>query len=234
MVRYATSVVRISIIIPTYNEIAEIGATLACAARLQPHEIIVVDGGSTDGTIEAAGRLSCRIVHSSPGRSLQQNHGADVATGDVLFFLHADCRPAPDALKQIRTALADEGCAACVFKQRIDASGLLYRFLEIGNALRVRLLKAGYGDQGICVRTSTFEDVGRFPEVRLMEDVLLLRKLRRRGRLALLPGPLTISARRWQKHGLIRQTLRNWSLLAAHRLGAGPDRLARFYRRHDK
>jgi hypothetical protein len=104
--------------------------------------------------------------------------------------------------------------------------------IERGDSLRARLLKLPYGDQGIFLRCETFRKLGGFPEVRLMEDVLLMRKLRKISPIPLLPGPLYADARRWQRHGVIRQTLRNWSILTAERLGVSPDRLADFYAPH--
>ena len=101
--------------------------------------------------------------------------------------------------------------------------------IEWGNAWRVRLFKLAYGDQAIFVRRAVFESLGRFPELQLMEDVFLMKRLRRAGRFVLLPDRLTVSTRRWQRHGVIRQTLRNWTLLSLALCGVSPDRLARFY-----
>jgi hypothetical protein len=150
----------------------------------------------------------------------------------VLLFLHADCWLAPDAHLQLVEALFDERTLGGAFRQRIEARGLIYRLIERGNAMRVRIRKLPFGDQGIFVRRGIFQELGGFPDVPLMEDVLLMRKLRRLSRIPLLPGPLHVSARRWQKHGPVRQTLRNWSILTAEQLGASPDRLADFYAPH--
>jgi rSAM/selenodomain-associated transferase 2 len=224
--------VKTSIIIPTLNEEACLAETIESTKRLAPHELIVVDGGSSDGTPDIAQRLSSRVIESDRGRAAQQNAGAAIAGGEVLFFLHADCRPPSDALEQIERALADERVVCGAFRQRIEARGWRYRLLEAGNSTRVRWLNLPYGDQGIFVRRSAFEEVGGFPQVPLMEDLRLMRALRRQGRVALLRGPLTVSARRWQRHGVVGQTLRNWTLLLAERVGVSPDRLARFYRPH--
>ena len=150
------------------------------------------------------------------------------------MFLHADNWIEPGALGQMAEALGRQGIVAGAFRQAIEAAGVLYRLLEAGNAMRVRVLQLPYGDQGIFLRRETFEAVGGFPQVRLMEDVLLSKKLRRRGRIALVSGPLHVSARRWQRYGVVRQTARNWMLLSAAAVGVSPDRLEHFYPVHQR
>ncbi|HAB10957.1 MAG TPA: glycosyl transferase family 2, partial [Planctomycetaceae bacterium] len=147
---------------------------------------------------------------------------------------HADCRLPADAAVQAEQILADPQVVGGAFRQRIDADGWLYRLLEKGNAWRARCRQVPYGDQGLFVRRECFEAVGGFPVVPLMDDVMLARALRRLGRLEFLEGPLVVNARRWEKQGVVRQTLRNWFLLAAWRCGVSLDRLAGFYRRHDR
>lgn len=163
---------------------------------------------------------------------MQQNAGAAVATGDVLLFLHADTWLVPEAREQIERTLQSPSIPGGAFRHRIDADGFLFRLVEAGDALRVCGTRIAYGDQGIFLRSEVFEMLGGFPNVRLMEDVRLMKSVRDCGRLALLPGPLHVSARRWQKHGAIRQTLRNWFLLMAEHLGVHPDRLADLYVPH--
>jgi rSAM/selenodomain-associated transferase 2 len=222
----------ISIIVPALNEELNIAAAVERAWQTQPAEVIVVDGGSRDSTINIARSAGADVIESLPGRARQQNAGARRAAGDVLLFLHADTWLAPAGLVQIKAALADERVLCGAFHQQIDAAEPLYRWLERGNAWRALRRGLPYGDQGIFVRHSVFQEQGGFPELQLMEDVMFMRQLRRRTRPVLLPGPLHVSARRWQRHGVIRQTARNWLLLAAARLGVHPDRLARFYKPH--
>jgi rSAM/selenodomain-associated transferase 2 len=225
--------VQISIVIPALNESAGIASAVVRAWLTRPAEVIVVDGQSDDDTLALARGAGATTLCSPRGRAVQQNFGARQASGDVLLFLHADTWLAADALEQIRGALANRAVIYGAFQQRIDAPGLLYRLLERGNAFRARR-GMPYGDQGIFIRRQNFDDLGGFPEVSFMEDWLLMRRLRRLSKPVLLPGPLYVSARRWQKHGVVRQTVRNWSLITAARLGVSPDRLARFYSHHAK
>jgi len=222
----------ISIIIPTLDESTAIASAVERAWATQPLEVLVVDGGSRDATCDIARQRGAQVIESTCGRARQQNVGAQQAQGDVLLFLHADNWLADDGLRQIAEALSDPSILSGAFRQRIDASGWIYRAIERGNAYRAGRYGLPYGDQGIFVRRHAFEAVDRFPEVRLMEDLLLTRRLRRLAKPVLLPGPLWVSARRWQKNGVVRQTLRNWSLLLAERLGAKPDTLARYYPSH--
>ena len=218
----------ISVIIPTLNEAASIAVLIAETRQIGACEIIVIDGGSTDETLAQATSAD-RVISSQRGRATQQNLGAAASCGDVLLFLHADCRLPTGAFDSIRAALDDERTVGGCFEQTIAADGRLYRWLEWGNGLRVRWLRMAYGDQAIFIRKSVFEQLGRFPDVKLMEDVLLMRRLRRAGRFVLLPNRITVSARRWQRHGLVRQTLRNGLLLTLALCGVSPNRLARFY-----
>lgn len=221
---------RLSIVIPTLNESSGIEQNIHRALALQPIDVIVADGQSTDGTGDLARSAGATVVTSEGGRGRQLNAGARAATGDVLLFLHADCWLESQASGQIETVLRDEKVIGGAFQQRIDHDWRVFRWLELGNAARVRWRRMPYGDQGIFVRRSAFEAVGGFAEVRLMEDVLLMREFRRRGwRIELLPGPIHVDPRRWLQHGIVRQTLRNWTLLAGLKLGVSPDRLAEFY-----
>lgn len=229
----STSVnLRVSFIIPALNEADTITRAVETAWRAGAGEVIVVDGGSEDGTGQLAADARARVIESSRGRAVQQNAGAAAATGEVLLFQHADNWCAPETVQQIQTALKDQRVWGGAFRQRIDADGLPYRALERGNAWRVRLLGVPYGDQGIFLRREVLNQLGGFPEVALMEDLLLMRKARRIARPVLLAGPHHVSARRWQRHGVIRQTLRNWWLLLAYARGISPDDLARHYRAH--
>ena len=219
----------ISVVIPALNEERGIAETIARTRAAGSCEIIVVDGGSTDRTVHLAAGAD-RVMESPAGRGRQQNAGARQAAGEVLLFLHADCRPEPGVFDAIESALKDPRCIGGCLRQRIDSPGLGFRLLEIGNALRVKTLGWAYGDQGIFLRRSLFEDVGGFPDVPLMEDLLLMKRIKGRGVFSPLAHRLHVDARRWSRRGIIRQTLQNWRLLGLAHLGVPPARLAQSYR----
>lgn len=224
--------VEVSIIIPTLNEQAYVGRAVARARAMGPKEVIVVDGGSCDATAARARARGARVITGARGRACQQNLGAHKAAGQVLLFLHADTWLPADALRQIENVMDKSHVLGGAFYQKIDHSGPAYRLLERGNAARVRWFGLPYGDQGIFMRADIFRSLGGFPNAAIMEDLLLMQRFRRLGRPALLPGPLHVSPRRWCRHGIVRQTLKNWALLAAHRLGARTEWLAGFYLPH--
>ena len=224
---------QISAIIPVVNEEARIENAIEKAWLAGADEVIVVDGQSQDKTTTLAKNSNCSLFQSTPGRAKQLNHGVRQANGGVVLFLHADTWLEPGACDQIRDSLADERVLAGAFEQNIQSKRRIVKWIEKGNARRVRWFNLAYGDQGIFVRKQVFEEVGGFPDVPLMEDYILSQRLRKRTSFALLPGPLHVDARRWEQHGPLRQTLRNWLITAAFRLGVSPTRLANFYRRHD-
>jgi rSAM/selenodomain-associated transferase 2 len=218
----------LSVIIPTLNESACLGATLRALRTHNPTEIVVVDGGSTDGTPGDAAQADV-VLHSPRGRAVQMNCGAARASGDVFLFLHADCALEGGALQIAEQGLARPGVAAGCFRMTVRAGGRLYRLIDACATARVRLTGLIYGDQGLFVRRDVFERAGGFPEVRLMEDVLLSRALRRMGQVVVAPRRIYVSPRRWQREGLVRQTLRNWALTALAAGGVHPNRLANYY-----
>lgn len=218
----------ISVIIPTLNEASCIAATLAAVHAQRPHEVLVVDGGSTDGTCAAA-TMADRVLRGQPGRASQMNLGAARATGDVLLFLHADCSLEEGALAEAEHCLRRHGVAAGCFTMSVRDRGLLYRSIDLCASLRVRLTGLAYGDQGLFLHRDRFERLGGFPLLRLMEDLFFSRELRRHGRIVVASRRIFVSPRRWQRTGLVRQTLRNWTLTALAAGGVHPDRLAAFY-----
>ncbi len=217
---------KLSVIIPTLNEASNIGALLKRLHRTPGiHEVIVADGGSTDGTrllISSPDLLVC----SEPGRGIQLRAGAEVATGDVVLFLHADVVPPPDLLVQIEEAVGD-GYVGGNFRLRYPEGGLLGRWLE-RLALLYRRLGRYYGDSGIFVRRDVYEAFGGMPYVPIMEDMILVRRMEAAGPTAYLPGPVVSASRRWSGRPL--RTLALWgSMQTAYALGVSPWRLARFY-----
>jgi len=225
----------IAVIIPAINEQDNIVGAVESALDAGAVEVWVADGGSTDRTMEFACQAGALVCCGDAGRAVQQNNAAAQATTVILCFLHADNRLDSSALQQAaRYFSEDETNRWSCFHQNIEASGIAYSLLQWGNAWRARWSGRVYGDQAITITRELFEFVGGFPKVDLMEDVLLSKMLRRQGlRPCVLAGPVNISARRWIKKGIIRQTLSNWWLLLRLRLGAKPNQLAKLYRRHD-
>ena len=195
-------------------------------------EVVVVDGGSRDGTAAVARAGGARTVEAPRGRGTQLAAGARELGCELLFFLHADCRPARGTLTALRRAFEDEHLAAAGCAQRVEGEGWFYRAVERAADARVRRGMV-YGDSGLCARRSAYEAAGGFADLPLFEDVDLSRRLARLGAVRLVEGArLSISARRWEREGRLGATLRNWALRTAHALGADPRRLARLYRPH--
>ena len=224
---------RLSIIIPALDEAECIAATLESLVELRRlgHEIIVVDGGSSDATVAIADGLADVVVCSAPGRAVQMNAGARIAAGEVLLFLHADSRLPVDSDRLVLQGLAASGAAWGRFDVRIAGSHVLLRLVEGMMNVRSRLTHICTGDQGIFVRREAFEAVGGYPRQALMEDIAISTRLRRLSAPLCLRERCETSARRWESGGVLRTILLMWWLRLQYAFGASPVRLACAYRR---
>lgn len=218
----------LSIIIPTLNEAATLDQTLE-SLKDQSVEIIVVDGGSTDGTAEIARQYTPYVLISPTGRGHQQDTGARRSQGNVLLFLHADTQLPPGYRDLIHQALADPRIVFGAFSLRIHPPGLALDLIAFMANLRSRFLRLPYGDQALFVRRSAYFKAGGFRDWPVMEDVDLVRRLTRLGGFRLARGCVQTSARRWERERLIFTTLRNWALMICYYLGARPHSLSRLY-----
>ena len=219
----------ISVIIPILNEAKILEKTLSeLQSELGENELIVVDGGSTDGSVHIAEKYG-KVITSEPGRAKQLNRGAASATGDILVFLHADIRLEPGALASVADALAS-GCVGGGFLQKIDGAHFLYRAIEITANIRGKYLKVFYGDSGIFLKRVDFEKIGGFPEIPILEEMEFSKALRRLGKTTLVTPRIHISARRWEAKGIVRTTLNNWLITLLYFLKFSPEQLAKLYR----
>lgn len=223
---------RISIVVPALDEAAGIQSVLAPLQPLRErgHEVIVVDGGSTDGTPDLAASLADRVISSPRGRAVQQNAGAAAASGDVLLFLHADTALPDGADALVLGGLRRTGRGWGRFDVRLSGRHPLLRVVERMIGIRSRLSGIATGDQAIFVRREWFWRGGGFPELPLMEDVAITRALKRLGRPLCLRTRVTTSSRRWEERGIARTILLMWRLRWAYFRGADPAELARRYR----
>ncbi|MDD3815363.1 MAG: TIGR04283 family arsenosugar biosynthesis glycosyltransferase [Desulfocapsaceae bacterium] len=203
---------------------SDTGASLPC-------EIIIVDGGSSDKTVTLARSLGLRVESCNPGRGAQLNHGAGLASGKILLFLHADTELPSGFAKSILHALSEPTTIAGAFRLKIHNGGLLLRFICFWANLRSRLLQLPYGDQALFVRRDDFLQLGGFPETPIMEDFIFIKKARQAGRVTTLPLNVTTSARRWRRLGIIRTTLINQLVILGYYTRVPLQKLASLYRR---
>lgn len=222
---------RLSVIIPTLDEADTLsGCVQSVRDAIGPCEIVVVDGGSDDGTLATARSLTgVRALVAPRGRSPQMNAGAATATGEVFVFLHADTRLPADAGSLVRAALADPGVVGGSFFLGFDSPNPLLRLSSL--ASRLNRSWTTYGDQAFFFRREVFERLGGFAPLPLFEDVDFQSRVRRVGRCVKIQRPVTSSARRFLRVGIARQQLINAVLVTAYLLGVSPHRLARWYER---
>ncbi|MDP1537131.1 MAG: TIGR04283 family arsenosugar biosynthesis glycosyltransferase [Burkholderiales bacterium] len=225
----------LSVIIPALNEAEHLVATLDSLQPLRRRgvEIIVVDGGSGDGTAELARSGSDQVLTAARGRARQMNAGAAAASGEILCFLHADSRLPEGADGLMIDGLARSRRSWGRFDVYIDGRHPLLRVIARMMNWRSRLTGIATGDQGLFVTRSLFEAAGHFPEIALMEDIAFSRQLKIYGAPLCITHRLTTSGRRWEQHGVWRTMLLMWRLRFSYWLGADPDRLALQYGRHD-
>lgn len=222
----------ISIIIPVLNEESSIKNLLQQLQlyRKQGHEVIVVDGGSHDETIIAAKSLADKVIQSDAGRSLQMNAGAAQATGDILWFLHADSVIYENALDKIQFHIQEQNKSWGRFNIKLSGSHFMFRIIEKLINLRSCLSGIATGDQGIFVKRNLFEQVGGYSALPLMEDINLSKKLKKVSAPVCVKVILITSSRRWEQKGILRTVLLMWRLRFLYWLGVSADKLAIQYR----
>lgn len=222
---------KISIIIPVLNEGSIIDRTLSALRMDQGEELIVVDGGSTDDTIKIASRYTEKVYQFSKGRARQMNHGAENAEGDILLFLHADCKLPTGAFTLIRNTLKNDNVSFGAFDITYPNGSICLRVVSFFANLRSRITSIAYGDQGIFLRKETFLSVGGFPEIPLMEDIEISRRLKKLGKAKFLNPPITVSPRRFEKEGIVYTVLRDWRLALSYTIfKTPPEKLIKHYR----
>jgi len=220
----------LSVIIPMLNEERSIGATLDAIRIGAPGaEIIVVDGGSTDDSVELARARDAQVLSAERGRARQMNAGAKAAQGSVLVFIHADTKVPTTFASDISVALANPEVVGGRFDVQLDESSMAFRLLGKLISLRSRIMRSATGDQAIFVRRDIFSAVGGFREIDLCEDVDFARRLKRIGRVACLRSRVVTSTRRWRRNGLIRTVFKMWLIKSLFLAGVSPARLRRYY-----
>ena len=242
----------ISVIIPSFNEERRIRACIESAQRINPLEVIVVDGGSTDRTCEIAQEAGAIVIRSSKGRGIQMNKGASFAKGKVLLFLHADtimpeteisslCHPevgsgSQGMLKQVQHDIMESLTGKYIggfFRLKFDDNSLSTKLVEIFANLRARLFSLPYGDQAIFIKRDVFKKIGGFREYPFLEDIDFVMRARKFGRLRYIPLHVIASSRRLKKGYLLSPifvSLKNVVIALLFMVGVGPSRLARLYK----
>ena len=224
---------KLSIIIPVLNESRIINAAIDHLYHLKSAgdlEIIVVDGNPAGNTINAITRPCVKTVISAKGRGLQMNIGAAIAAGEVLLFLHADTMLSHDALEQIFKAFEQDDVVGGAFDLGIQSEKKIFRLIEKTASIRSRLTGIPYGDQAIFLEKRFFDRVGGFKDIPIMEDVELMRRIKKAGlKIKFVPRKVQTDPRRWEKEGIVYGTLRNWTLITLYLLGVSPQKLKKFY-----
>jgi len=220
----------ISVIIPTFNEADRVNQTINSIFQGFNTECIVVDGGSEDDTEQRAVEHGAKFFRSAPGRAVQMNYGAEKASGPLLLFAHADTTLPANWDKAVRKVLQDKSTALGSFRLQVRERVRGISWIERGAYIRSRFLHQPYGDQGLFMRLADFQRAGGYPELPIMEDVELVRRLRDYGRTVTLSNCVLTSCRRWKRLGVLRTTLYNQLVISGYILGIAPERLARFYR----
>jgi rSAM/selenodomain-associated transferase 2 len=220
----------LSVVVPVLNEADSIAQTLQCLQRMRGRrcEVVVVDGGSTDGTVTVAEPLCDRVLTVAPGRARQMNAGAAEAGGDVLWFLHADTRVPPEADREIVAALMT-GSRWGRFDVRLSGPHPLLRVVETMMNLRSRWSGIATGDQGMFMSREAWLAVGGFPDIPLMEDIAISKRLLRLGPPACLRARLITSSRRWDQRGIVATVMLMWRVRFGYWFGVPPAKLARIY-----
>jgi rSAM/selenodomain-associated transferase 2 len=224
----------LSVVIPTRNEARTLPDLLGDLQKLAtPHQVVVVDGRSADGTAAAALAGGARVMSASGGRGGQLIAGIRAFPAPWFLILHGDARLPEESCRALDAAIATSRNAptapAFVLRLGIAASGLKYRIVERGTNLRTRLFSLPFGDQGMLVRRGEYDAAGGYPNWPILEDVALVERLRRVTRLQLLDASCNVSARRWEADGVIARTLRNWRIYFDYRRGVSPQELAERY-----
>ncbi len=223
-----------SVVIPVLNESERINSLIENVFSLAADrscEIIVVDGDDQGQTIAAVERGDVKTAVSKAGRATQMNAGAKLAGGDVLVFLHADTELPERAFASITRALEDDRCVGGAFDLGVDTANVFIKAIAAVSRIRNRIMRIPYGDQAIFIRKDYFERIGMFREIPVMEDVELMRRIRRNGdRICILADRVKTSARRWEKEGVVYATIRNIILVNLFYLGVDPEKLSRYYK----
>ena len=224
----------ISIILPVLNEAGRINELITRLRGLRSDaapEIIVVDGDPQGGTIRTIRDSGVITSIAVKGRARQMNLGASLASDSVLLFLHADTLLPADALVRVKAAMDDDRYAGGAFDLGVLTERRIFRITEKYVAFRTRLTRVPFGDQAIFVRKGYFDKIGGYKEIPLMEDVEIMRRIRKRGdKIFIIPEKVMTSARRWEQEGILYCTLRNWALQLSYALGAAPERLVKWYK----
>lgn len=226
-----------SVIIPVWREEAIINSAvdhLRSIGHRHVYEILVIDGHPDSTTLKALDRPGVVKIASAPGRARQMNAGAAQARGQVLVFLHADTKLTAGAFTSMAQVLSTGRVVGGAFDLDIDSRRLVLKIIARAANLRSRLTRIPYGDQGIFLFRRVFEEVGGYPNLPILEDVELMRKLKRASlSINILKVRALTSARRWESEGIFRRTWRNWAIIALYYIGVPPERLANWHRPHD-